>query len=76
MNIPVPTKEVRRNALTERMEVQLPSDNVHAVLSRESALKFYAGLDNVGDLADETTIARWVERVLVGLIEPVRTSTF
>jgi thiol-disulfide isomerase/thioredoxin len=61
---------------TNGEHTKLHKDAVHAVLSRESALRFYSGLDTAGDLSDEGTIGRWVEGVLAGLVEPVRTSSF
>jgi thiol-disulfide isomerase/thioredoxin len=56
--------------------VPVPRDAVHAVVSKDSTLKFFTGLQGGGDLIEEVRISAWVEGVLAGTVEPVRTSTF
>lgn len=47
-----------------------------AVRSSETALRFYRGPDELSTLQSEEAIGAWVEGVLSGTVEPLRTSEF
>jgi thiol-disulfide isomerase/thioredoxin len=60
----------------DKTSVPVPRDAVHAVVSKDNTLKFFTGLQGEGELMQEARISAWVQGVLAGTEEPVRTSTF
>jgi len=51
-------------------------DFVHAVISKDKALRFYSGVEWERELKDVDAVERWVGEVLSGMVDPTRTSTF